>query len=185
MRVRREPASTGVLVSRRGACEPARTSERDQAVDDRRTDTVNYGTKGGTPVPLLGRNPPEQSYDFFSEYLRPILCWFEGNPVCLCGSGSTRTSDATPTDSAGPASQQKEQATASNSSNDDIILEGVVEEALPGATFRVKLENEHEIVAYLSGRMRRNRIRVLPADKVQVAVSPYDLSKGRITYRFT
>ena len=61
---------------------------------------------------------------------------------------------------------------------------GLVTELLPNATFRVKLENEHEIIAHTAGRMRKNRIRVLAGDKVLVEMTPYDLSKGRITYRF-
>jgi len=61
---------------------------------------------------------------------------------------------------------------------------GSVTELLPNATFRVKLENGHEIIAHTAGRMRRNRIRVLAGDKVLVEMTPYDLSKGRITYRF-
>jgi len=61
---------------------------------------------------------------------------------------------------------------------------GIVTELLPNATFRVKLENEHEIIAHTAGRMRKNRIRVLAGDKVLVEMTPYDLSEGRITYRF-
>ena len=61
---------------------------------------------------------------------------------------------------------------------------GMVSELLPNATFRVKLENEHEIIAHTAGKMRKNRIRVSAGDKVMVVMSPYDLSKGRITYRF-
>jgi translation initiation factor IF-1 len=61
---------------------------------------------------------------------------------------------------------------------------GVVTELLPNATFRVKLENDHEIIAHTAGRMRKNRIRVLAGDKVLVEMTPYDLTKGRITYRF-
>jgi translation initiation factor IF-1 len=61
---------------------------------------------------------------------------------------------------------------------------GVVTELLPNATFRVKLENEHEIIAHTAGRMRKNRIRVLAGAKVLVEMTPYDLTKGRITYRF-
>ena len=60
---------------------------------------------------------------------------------------------------------------------------GMVTELLPNAMFRVKLENDHEIVAH-TGKMRKNRIRVLMGDKVLVEMTPYDLSKGRITYRF-
>ena len=61
---------------------------------------------------------------------------------------------------------------------------GVVLELLPNATFRVKLENDHEIIAHTAGKMRKNRIRVLTGDKVLVEMTPYDLTKGRITYRF-
>ena len=61
---------------------------------------------------------------------------------------------------------------------------GVVKELLPNATFRVELENGHEIIAHMAGKMRKNRIRVLAGDKVQVEMNTYDLSKGRITFRF-
>jgi translation initiation factor IF-1 len=66
------------------------------------------------------------------------------------------------------------------------ILEfpGVVKELLPNATFRVELDNGHELIATMAGKMRKNRIRVLAGDKVQVEMTPYDLSKGRINYRF-
>ncbi len=63
-------------------------------------------------------------------------------------------------------------------------FEGSVTELLPNAMFRVKLENEHELLAHTSGKMRKNRIRVLAGDKVMVEMTPYDLSKGRIVYRF-
>lgn len=62
-------------------------------------------------------------------------------------------------------------------------VEAVVLEALPNAMFKVKLENGHEVIAHISGRMRMNFIRILPGDKVTVEMTPYDLSKGRITYR--
>jgi translation initiation factor IF-1 len=64
-----------------------------------------------------------------------------------------------------------------------IQLEGTVTESMPNAMFRVKLENDHEIIAHISGKMRKFYIRILPGDRVSVEVSPYDLSKGRITYR--
>lgn len=60
---------------------------------------------------------------------------------------------------------------------------GIIEELLPSATFKVKLENGHEILAHLSGKMRMFKIRLLPGDKVRVEMTPYDLTKGRITYR--
>jgi translation initiation factor IF-1 len=64
-----------------------------------------------------------------------------------------------------------------------ITVEGVVVDALPNTTFRVKLENGHVVIAHISGKMRKNYIRILTGDKVEVELSPYDLSKGRITYR--
>ena len=63
-------------------------------------------------------------------------------------------------------------------------LPGTVSELLPNANFRVRLDNEHEIIAHTTGRMRKNRIRVLAGDKVLVEMKPYDLTKGCITYRF-
>jgi translation initiation factor IF-1 len=65
-----------------------------------------------------------------------------------------------------------------------IEQDGVITDALPNAMFRVKLENGHEILAHISGKMRMHYIRILPGDKVKVEMSPYDLSKGRITYRY-
>lgn len=64
-----------------------------------------------------------------------------------------------------------------------IEVSGVVEELLPAANFRVKLENGHIILAHLSGKMRMNKIRILPGDTVTIEMTPYDLTKGRITYR--
>lgn len=65
-----------------------------------------------------------------------------------------------------------------------IKVDGVIIETLPNATFRVKLENGHEVHAHISGKMRMNFIRILPGDKVTVELSPYDLTRGRITYRY-
>ncbi|HBY89627.1 MAG: translation initiation factor IF-1 [Ruoffia tabacinasalis] len=68
---------------------------------------------------------------------------------------------------------------------DDVIeVEGIILETLPNAMFKVELENGHEILAHVSGKIRMNYIRILPGDKVTVEMSPYDLTKGRITYRF-
>jgi len=70
------------------------------------------------------------------------------------------------------------------SDNKEIVkLEGVVEETLPSTTFKIKLDNGHIILAHISGRMRVNYIRLLPGDRVQVEMSPYDLTKGRIVQR--
>ena len=65
-----------------------------------------------------------------------------------------------------------------------IKQDGIIDEALSNAMFRVRLENGHKIVATISGKMRMNYIRILPGDKVAVEMSPYDLSRGRITYRY-
>jgi len=65
-----------------------------------------------------------------------------------------------------------------------IQVEGTVIEALPNTTFRVELDNGHEVLAHISGKMRQHYIRILPADKVVVELSPYDLTRGRITYRY-
>lgn len=69
------------------------------------------------------------------------------------------------------------------SKKDVIEMQGVIQELLPAATFRVKLENDHEIIAHLSGKMRKNRIRLSLGDSVRVEMTPYDLSKGRISFR--
>ncbi len=65
-----------------------------------------------------------------------------------------------------------------------IKQDGIIEEALSNAMFRVRLENDHRIIATISGKMRMNYIRILPGDKVSVEMSPYDLSRGRIIYRY-
>ncbi|MCS7153034.1 MAG: translation initiation factor IF-1 [Bacteroidia bacterium] len=70
------------------------------------------------------------------------------------------------------------------SKEDFIRLDGTIEESLPNAMFRVRLENGHLILAHISGKMRKNFIRIFPGDKVTVEISPYDLTKGRIIYRY-
>ncbi len=82
--------------------------------------------------------------------------------------------DRTPSDKAINAKQNK---------RGFIEVTGIVEELLPAATFKVRLENDHLIHAHLSGRMRMHRIRILPGDSVTIEMTPYDLSKGRIIYR--
>ena len=67
---------------------------------------------------------------------------------------------------------------------DAIVLEGTVLEAQKNAMFRVELQNGHEVLAHISGKMRMHYIRILPGDKVQVELTPYDLARGRITYRY-
>jgi translation initiation factor IF-1 len=69
-------------------------------------------------------------------------------------------------------------------SKEDLIeVEGTIEEALPNAMFRVVLDNNHKVLAHVSGKIRMNFIRILPGDKVKVELSPYDLTRGRITFR--
>lgn len=69
------------------------------------------------------------------------------------------------------------------SKQDVIEMEGTIEEALPNAMFKVELENGHKILAHISGKMRKHFIKILPGDKVKVELSPYDLTRGRITFR--
>ena len=81
---------------------------------------------------------------------------------------------------------EKENASESSvtlNAKDFIEMQGEVVELMPAASFKVALENGHEILAHLSGKMRMNKIRLLPGDKVKLQISPYDLTKGRITYR--
>lgn len=69
-------------------------------------------------------------------------------------------------------------------SKEDVIeVEGIVSDALPNAMFKVKLENGHEILAHISGKLRQNYIKILPGDRVTLELSPYDLTRGRITWR--
>ena len=70
------------------------------------------------------------------------------------------------------------------SKQDAIKVEGTILESLPNAMFKVKLSNDHEILAHISGKIRMNFIKILPGDKVTVELTPYDLNRGRITYRF-
>ena len=70
------------------------------------------------------------------------------------------------------------------SKEETIQMQGEILETLPNATFRVKLENGHVVLGHISGKMRMHYIRILPGDKVQVELTPYDLTRGRITYRY-
>jgi translation initiation factor IF-1 len=74
--------------------------------------------------------------------------------------------------------------TLTKSKEDAIVMEGTVLEPLPNAMFRVELENGHNVLAHISGKMRMHYIRILPGDRVQVELTPYDLQRGRITYRY-
>jgi translation initiation factor IF-1 len=75
-------------------------------------------------------------------------------------------------------------STTAKPKEDAIVLEGTVIEPLPNAMFRVELDNGHKVLAHISGKMRMHYIRILPGDKVQVELTPYDLTRGRITYRY-
>ncbi len=79
---------------------------------------------------------------------------------------------------------QTDAAGAEDVSKKFIEMHGVVEECLPAATFRIRLDNGQTMLGHLSGKMRMNRIRLLPGDEVKVEMTPYDLTKGRIVYRF-
>ena len=84
----------------------------------------------------------------------------------------------------GGASLHGEEFVLPKPKEDAIVLEGTILESLPNAMFRVELDNGHKVLAHISGRMRMNYIRILPGDKVQVELTPYDLTRGRITYRY-
>lgn len=88
--------------------------------------------------------------------------------------------------SAGPGGprQYPRQESRPDVAGDAIQMMGTITEVLPNTTFRVELENGHEILAYVSGKMRKNYIRILQGDRVAVELSPYDLTRGRITYRY-
>jgi translation initiation factor IF-1 len=86
--------------------------------------------------------------------------------------------------SPGPSSLQSRSSVLAKPKEDAIVLEGTVVEPLPNAMFRVELENGHKVLAHISGKMRMHYIRILPGDRVQVELTPYDLTRGRITYRY-
>jgi translation initiation factor IF-1 len=98
------------------------------------------------------------------------------------GDGWATRLDLSPAEYHVPASSGEPRGFMSK--EDMIEFSGTVMELLPNAMFRVKLDNEHAILAHTSGKMRKNRIRVLAGDRVNVEMTPYDLSKGRITFRF-
>jgi translation initiation factor IF-1 len=82
------------------------------------------------------------------------------------------------------APQTSEEKPLPKPKEDAIVLEGKILESLPNAMFKVALDNGHEVLAHISGKMRMHYIRILPGDKVQVELTPYDLTRGRITYRY-
>jgi translation initiation factor IF-1 len=106
-------------------------------------------------------------------------------PECVADERRFRGSGCGPTPgSSGTERQNIEEIHLPKPKEDAIVLEGTVVEPLPNAMFRVELENGHKVLAHSSGKMRMHRIRILPGDKVQVEITPYDLTRGRITYRY-
>jgi translation initiation factor IF-1 len=89
-----------------------------------------------------------------------------------------------PTEVLGPVTIGSDCGASVSEKEESIQVEGVVTEALPNTQFRVELENGHNVLAHISGKMRMHYIRILPGDKVVVELSPYDLTRGRITYRY-
>ena len=89
-----------------------------------------------------------------------------------------------PVDSIASSKEPQTNGAGENSSKDFLEVEGEVVELLPAATFRVRIASGHQILCHLAGRMRMHRIRLLPGDRVKVQMTPYDLTKGRITYRY-
>ena len=79
---------------------------------------------------------------------------------------------------------QEQKKDQQGSTKEFLEVKGEVVELLPAMTFKVRLEDGHEVLAYLSGRMRMNRIRLVPGDRVKIEMSPYDLTKGRVIYRY-
>lgn len=82
------------------------------------------------------------------------------------------------------ADRRQGEQDAIGASKEFVNVDGVVKELFPSTTFRIELENGHEVLGYLAGRMRMNRIRILPGDRVKVELTPYDLRRGRIVYRY-
>jgi translation initiation factor IF-1 len=99
-------------------------------------------------------------------------------------TGLARACAPIPSAGRGPTVVQFEELPLPKPSKDAIVLEGTILESLPNAMFRVELENGHKVLAHISGKMRMHYIRILPGDKVQVELTPYDLTRGRITYRY-
>jgi len=116
----------------------------------------------------------------------------EGRELKLAQAGGGGSFDQSPNGAAKPGNattgrmgtSAPAEAGYSLSKEDAIEVMAVVTETLPNAMFKVKLENNHEVLTHVSGRMRKNFIRILPGDRVAVELSPYDLNRGRIVYRY-
>ena len=101
-------------------------------------------------------------------------------------SGPRKTGGASRAARAQSRAEQREKqlARSQNVKEEPIEMEGVITEALPNVMFRVELENGHVVLGHISGKMRKHYIRILPGDRVKLELSPYDLTRGRITYRY-
>jgi translation initiation factor IF-1 len=108
-----------------------------------------------------------------------LYCCPSARDVPLCPSAPRPFPHTVP-----PLGAAQEDPALAKPKDDAIVLEGTVTEPLPNAMFRVELENGHKVLAHISGKMRMHYIRILPGDRVQVELTPYDLSRGRITYRY-
>ena len=108
---------------------------------------------------------------------------FQGRPGNRSNSNRRQKTKKRKEENKGSNLNQEETFERNPKQKNKIEVEGVVVEPLPNAMFRVKLENKHEILAHISGRMRKYFIKIEPGDKVTVELSPYDLTRGRITYR--
>jgi translation initiation factor IF-1 len=130
---------------------------------------------------LTGSEPPKKSLA-----ASPKLSNKDGNRHLVCGrcADSIVTRPYCKSANGGALSQLTKESTLAQPKEDAIVLEGTILESLPNAMFRVELENGHKVLAHISGKMRMHYIRILPGDKVQVELTPYDLTRGRITYRF-
>jgi len=105
----------------------------------------------------------------------PVGPWARAPGAVITRPSENTSARAQPDNEESPLATPKEDA---------IVLEGTIVESLPNAMFRVELENGHKVLAHISGKMRMHYIRILPGDKVQVELTPYDLTRGRITYRY-
>ena len=111
------------------------------------------------------------------------MSWRGRSPI-IVGLARRRYVPATRRREPTPREIHQEESALPKPKEDAIVLEGTVIEPLPNAMFRVELENGHKVLAHISGKMRMHYIRILPGDKVQVELTPYDLTRGRITYRY-
>jgi translation initiation factor IF-1 len=139
-------------------------------------------------------SPPKHSVVQWAElrYSRTVSAhppgpsWTSGVPALASpfGPGSLLLPARAPCSSESGPPRICRSTTLAKSKEDAIVLEGTVIEPLPNAMFRVELENGHKVLAHISGKMRMHYIRILPGDRVQVELTPYDLTRGRITYRY-